>query len=393
MDQSEPFQNNIIYPILSLFTGGGFLDLGFINLGFEVAQAVEIEPNFIKSYNFALHNYFCKSTNQYIVSSKINHYPIERSIDVSNDLEQKKLVMKHEGICGLIGGPPCQDYSVGGKNAGIEGDKGKLINSYLTLVKKIKPKFLFFENVEGLYKVKRHRAAFDKFVEALEDAGYTVFHDILNVINYGHPQDRPRIALVAFRRDIISKIKKAGYIIEKDNSLLKGDRNDKYAFRWPKPTHENVKKMNWPKKMPFGSEINLNKPIANYELCVASVFDDLNDSFPNQNEFFNPRSYRFFEIAEGDTNRKSFKRLHRMKYSPTVAYGNNEVHLHPTKARRLSVREALRLQTVPDTYVLPKEVPLTHKFKLISNGVPTAKAELIATEIRRTLLIYDNLTK
>lgn len=391
MDQSRQFQSNIIYPILSLFSGGGFLDLGFINQGFEVAQAVEIEPNFIKSYNFAFHNYFCKSTNPYITSSRLKHYPIEKSIDVSNDLEQKKLVSEHSGICGLIGGPPCQDYSVGGKNAGIEGEKGKLINSYLKLVKKIRPKFLFFENVEGLYKVKRHRAAFDKFVEALEAAGYTVFHDILNVIDYGHPQDRPRIALVAFRRDIVSKLKKAGYLIEKNNSLLKGDRNEKYIFRWPQPTHENVKKMIWPKKVPFGSEIEIIKPIANYELCVASAFADLNDSIPNQSEFFNPKSYRFLKIFEGDTNRKSFKRLHRFKYSPTVAYGNNEVHLHPTEARRLTVREALRLQTVPDIYVLPSEIPLTHKFKLISNGVPTAKAELIAAEIRRTLSLYDQI--
>lgn len=97
------------------------------------------------------------------------------------------------------------------------------------------------------------------------------------------------------------------------------------------------------------------------------------------------------KIEEGDTNRKSFKRLHRLKYSPTVAYGNNEVHLHPTLPRRLTVREALRLQTVPDEYILPAEVPLTHKFKLISNGVPSAKAELIAKEIRRTLTLFVQL--
>jgi DNA (cytosine-5)-methyltransferase 1 len=51
----------------------------------------------------------------------------------------------------------------------------------------------------------------------------------------------------------------------------------------------------------------------------------------------------------------------------------------------------LRLQTVPDEYVLPKEVSLTHKFKLISNGVPTAIAELVAKEIRRTLTIFNQL--
>lgn len=80
--------------------------------------------------------------------------------------------------------------------------------------------------------------------------------------------------------------------------------------------------------------------------------------------------------------------MHRYRFNPTVAYGNNEVNLNPTEPRRLSVREALRLQTVPDEYVLPKGVSLTHEFKLISKGVPTAKAGLIAREIRRTLELF-----
>jgi len=79
---------------------------------------------------------------------------------------------------------------------------------------------------------------------------------------------------------------------------------------------------------------------------------------------------------------KSFKRLHRYRYSPTAWYGNNEVHLHPWKKRRLSVREALRLQTVPDTYVMPEEIPLCAKFKVIGNGVPCQLAQKIAESIR-----------
>ncbi len=83
--------------------------------------------------------------------------------------------------------------------------------------------------------------------------------------------------------------------------------------------------------------------------------------------------------------------MHRFRYSPTVAYGNNEVHLHPTEPRRLSVREGLRLQTVPDSYILPKDMTLTAKFKMISNGEPTLKADLLAKEIRRTLLMYKSV--
>ena len=82
---------------------------------------------------------------------------------------------------------------------------------------------------------------------------------------------------------------------------------------------------------------------------------------PNGQDMFNPYSEKFHIIDEGDVSGKSFKRLHRYRYSPTVWYGNNEVHLHPWKPRRLSVREALRIQTVPDGYVMPTTSTLTDK--------------------------------
>ena len=86
-------------------------------------------------------------------------------------------------------------------------------------------------------------------------------------------------------------------------------------------------------------------------------------------------------IAEGDDSRKSYKRLHRWRYSPTVAYGNNEVHLHPYKARRLTVAEALALQSLPKEFSLPPEMSLTDKFKTTGNGVPFKLSSGIAKTI------------
>ncbi|WP_075351365.1 DNA cytosine methyltransferase [Algoriphagus marinus] len=383
----------INYNVLSLFSGGGFLDIGFINQGFQITEAVEINQYFIEAYNFGLKSYFEKSENQYIKNGTVKHIPTLQPVDASCKKQQRRLKIEHSNITGIIGGPPCQDYSVGGKNGGIEGERGRLIYSYLDIVKKIKPKFLFFENVEGLYKTKRHRIAFDAFVKEIENSGYYVWHDLLNVLEYGYPQDRPRIALVAFQKRIINKVKKAGFQLEFDNLKLKYSHVENQVFHWPSPLFKNPKKFKWPENWEFGNskgEFELN---GHSSLCVQSVIGDLTDEHPNQKEHFNPKSIKFSEISEGDTNRKSFKRLHRFKYSPTVAYGNNEVHLHPTKPRRLTVREGLRLQTVPDEYILPEEMPLTPKFKLISNGVPTAKAELIAIEIKRTLNLYYDIIR
>ncbi len=379
------------YNVLSLFSGGGFLDIGFINQGFQISEAVEINPYFIDAYNFGLKTYFNKSDNIYIQNGAVSHIPIQNPVDASCKNHQKRLKKEHKGITGIIGGPPCQDYSVGGKNGGIDGERGRLIYSYLDIVKKIKPEFLFFENVEGLYKTKVHRKSFNGFVKEIENAGYYVWHDLLNVLEYGYPQDRPRIALVAFQKKIIKKLVKSGFKLEFDNFKLKFEHQENMVFKWPKPVYIKPKSLEWPKKWKFGNDIESYPSNGQYQLCVESVFKDLTNEHPNQTEHFMPKSDKFGLIDEGDTNRKSFKRLHRYRYSPTVAYGNNEVHLHPSKSRRLTVREGLRLQTVPDEYILPKEMPLTPKFKLISNGVPTAKAELIAGEIRRTLANYYNI--
>lgn len=383
--------------ILSLFSGGGFLDIGFMNNGFQIEEAFEINERFIQAYNFALSGYVKNEANSFFRSGLISHIDIENSTDVSKDNIQKDIAKKYSGISGIIGGPPCQDYSVGGKNKGIDGERGKLILSYFNVITQIKPLFLLFENVEGLYKTKAHNIGFTQMINGLKELGYSVWFDIINPLNYGFPQDRPRIIVVAFLNEVIETLQLKGYIFESDNEILKRTDNMNYIFKWPKLLFENPKAIVWPKKWEFGSDVIQEEihriPKEYHRLLVKNMLEDLEDDFPNQNESFNPISDKFLRIEEGDTYRKSFKRIHRYRFSPTVAYGNNEVHLHPTKPRRLTVREALRIQTVPDTYILPSDIPLTSKFKMISNGVPVGQANLIAMEIRRTLdLYYANKT-
>jgi DNA (cytosine-5)-methyltransferase 1 len=381
--------------ILSLFSGGGFLDIGFINQGFSISESIEINPHYVKAYNYALTKYIeltiCKPQ-----SNNIGQFTeIVTSVDLNNKEEQARIGHDHFKISGIIGGPPCQDFAQGGKNVGITGERGKLLYSYLSIVTKVQPSFIFIENVSGLVTTAKHKIEFDKFLNKIRKAGYELWWDVLNTLNYGFPQDRNRLVIVGFKQEIVKKLQKSGYILEHNNELLKSSDSDSFIFKWPTIKYKDPKKMNWPKKNKFKKNgLKKDSILKNgcvEELCVSYAFRNLNNSSPNQDEHFRPKSDKFSFIEEGDTNRKSFKRLHRYRYSPTVAYGNNEVHLHPTKARRLTVREALRLQTVPDEYILPKDLPLTHKFKIISNGVPTKKAELIAKEIKRTLNLYYEL--
>ncbi len=141
--------------------------------------------------------------------------------------------------------------------------------------------------------------------------------------------------------------------------------------------HYDVKKLfglSWPALEPF--EAHSEKPIPENlpkELTVEFWFKR-NDvvNHPNKDMYFKPKAglKKFEVIQEGDDKKKSYKRLHRWRYSPTVAYGNNEVHLHPYKVRRISVAEALALQSLPQDFVIPTNITLTNAFKAIGNGVP-----------------------
>jgi len=94
----------------------------------------------------------------------------------------------------------------------------------------------------------------------------------------------------------------------------------------------------WPKTSPFRAELEPTNCPA--ELTVNFWFKRNNvEDHPNAANYFKPRAglSKFQVIAEGDDSKKSFKRLHRGRYSPTVCYGNNEVHLHPCLPRRISV--------------------------------------------------------
>ena len=155
-----------------------------------------------------------------------------------------------------------------------------------------------------------------------------------------------------------------------------------FDFSWPKPKYPNAfTSINWPDKSPYGSPDVIKPQNVPYELCVEKCVNGA-EILPNGNEFFslskNEESRK--DIHEGDTKRRSFKRLHRFRYSPTTCFGNNEVFLHPYKNRRLTVREALRIQSVDDKYIWGPE-RYSAKFKIIGNGVPVRLAEAVAKEL------------
>lgn len=361
--------------IFSFFAGAGFLDLGFEQSGFyETLFVNEIHEPFMdiykysrKSMGIAVPKYgYCLSD----VTSFLNQ-------DVLKDMKVKvKSARNDHQLVGFIGGPPCPDFSVGGKNKGKDGENGKLSGTYTELICKIKPDFFLFENVKGLYRTLKHREFFELIKKKFQKAGYYLTEELINAIEYGAPQDRERIILVGFHKNIVKKL---GMKV-KDGHLVGFDWNANKLYLL-----KDIQGKSWPQITTYSENSVIPEPQNIIkELTVAYWFDKNDvDKHPNKDKYFTPRNglQRFKEIPEGDDKKKSYKRLHRWRYSPTAAYGNNEVHLHPYKSRRISAAEALALQSLPKEFVLPDSITLSNMFKSIGNGVPYMAAKGLALNI------------
>jgi DNA (cytosine-5)-methyltransferase 1 len=353
--------------IFSFFSGCGFLDLGFEENSFEILFVNEFNSDFMNAYKHSRE--VLKKQNPLFGYS-------EDSIDIFLDSKNKKQLIENIksaktefSTIGFIGGPPCPDFSVAGKNKGYEGENGRLSQSYIDLIKSAKPDWFLFENVRGLWKTKKHREFYDELKKELTASGYELSDRLINSLEFGAPQDRERVFLFGTRKE------------------LKLDTKNRFDFiKYKKFDIDEVKKYDWPEQTPFG---NKNEPLMPlHELSVQYWFSKNKvENHPNSLNVFTPRAglARFLVIDEGDVSRKSYKRLHRYRYSPTVAYGNNEVHLHPTKPRRITVAEALSLQSLPQKFELPQTMTLSAMFKTIGNGVPFLMASGIAKSIHNHL--------
>jgi len=356
-----------MHSIISFFTGAGFLDLGFEHAGFRIDMVNEYAPEFLDGY---MHS------RELLGSPRPRYGHHLGSIEEFNSgahLAILKAVVddiRRSGRkVGFVGGPPCPDFSIGGKNAGSEGDHGRLTSIYFGLISQIKPDFFVFENVEGLWRTKVHRQFYDEQKAIVANAGFTLHDRLTSAVAYGVGQDRKRIFLVG---------------------VLHGCQDLKFPFESTMTHSEDVLALEWPTVKSFaqGDELDFPEGLGlPRELTVQHWFDQNDvENHPNGGMWFNPQSDKFHTVPEGDVKKKSFKRLHRWRYSPTAAYGNNEVHLHPYEPRRISVSEALAIQSLPAEYQLPEDMPLSACFKTIGNGVPYLAALGLAKSLEMHLV-------
>ncbi|MCQ2702942.1 DNA (cytosine-5-)-methyltransferase [Helicobacter pylori] len=166
--------------IASLFSGIGGLDLGFIQNGFEIVWANDFDKHAVETY-------------------KAN---IGQNI-ILGDIEIEK-----DHICGhdiLIGGFPCQPFSTLGSLQGFEDKRGTLFFTICEIIKKHRPKIVVLENVKNLINHNKGES-FKRILFELNELDYQVNYDILNTLDFGIPQQRNRVFIVALRKNSFTNL-------------------------------------------------------------------------------------------------------------------------------------------------------------------------------------------
>jgi DNA (cytosine-5)-methyltransferase 1 len=327
---------------LSLFSGGGGLDVGFHDAGFDILAMVEIEEKFANTLraNCGLGKYFNEA--------KTIHGDV-RNFDPPDDLH----------IDFIIGGPPCQTFSAAGRRAagvqGIDDDRGMLFTEYIRLVKHLSPKGFLFENVYGITGAQNG----DSWVEirkAFAEAGYKIFYRVLDAADYGVPQHRERLFIVG--------IKKGEYF-------------------FPKPTHGPDSPDHFPYYTAGKAVSSLEIAIEDREKIVGGRFGSLLvDIPPGLNYSFYTENMRhpkpvfawrskfsdFLYKADPDTPVRTIK-----------AQGGQYTGPFHWENRPFSIGELKRLQTIPDKYkvVGGRQVAIQQ----IGNSVPPQIARILALSI------------
>lgn len=326
--------------LISLFSGAGGLDLGFENAGFRVGSAYEIRPDAVASYNF----------NR--PERPVAHCADIRALKVSQVLSD---LGDPSSILGIVGGSPCQGFSQANEWRSEADARNNLLNRYVKLLGELNQRvpvgFFVLENVVGLTR-HPHKRRFVALQQSLSSLGFNVTWGVLDAADFAVPQTRQRIFVVGF------------------NAKIFGDR------AWTPPTGSGIRQT---VRKAIG---HLPEPTY-FRRGIAA--DDI--SFHPNHWCMVPRSQRFTKpgfLVPGKSFSKSFKTLSWDKPSFTVAYGNREVHVHPNCHRRLSVLEAMLLQSFPETYVLKGS--LSSQITQISEAVPPKLALEVASSVRDQLL-------
>lgn len=312
------------------FAGAGGLTTGFVMAGFKPVYSVEIMPEAVRTYN--------KN-----ISKKFNDEILDTRDITNSDVKREAIAkLKKEKVDLIIGGFPCQGFSMAGPRV-VDDPRNSLYIHMLEIIKEVKPKVVVMENVTGLRSMLEGKVEM-KILKDFQKAGYKISVHTLNSADYGVPQQRKRVIFIA------NKINKTNL--------------------FPKPILKS-----------------------NTYISIKDAISDLMDNKEDiefNHEFTKHKpemKLRMSDVKEGNSLYKGYSDAWKKPYwdkpSPTVKENHGGVFIHPKKQRVMTPRELARLQSFPDDFIFCG----SKKWQLvqIGNAVPPILGKAIAISVKKML--------
>jgi DNA (cytosine-5)-methyltransferase 1 len=361
---------------ISLFSGIAGLDEGIHQAGFVPVFCSEIDKNAFETLT-----HWCKRRRvSPIFARDIN--------EVDPGALKQDLGFRINELDLLVGGPPCQSFSLIGSRLAMEDDRGLLLLKMIQFARVFKPKVVLIEQVKGLLSAKgsdgKSGSAFLSILRELKELGYTVSYKVLRAADYGAAQLRDRIFIIGFY----------------------GDKE----FDFPRPTHFDLEKNS--------DQQNLFNEVKPY-LTLRDAIGDLPtptkkgaiETVPSHVDITPARDIeRITGVPEGEclarqlhlpasqrqrlNPAKDTTKFRRMAWNkPALTLRGGEAFYHPTESRYLTPREYLRIHGFTDEHILYGPirgrcgiVSDLDQHRLVANAVPPPLAKAVAIEIYKQLL-------
>lgn len=369
--------------IVDLFCGAGGLSLGFVQEGFYVALANDIEPCCLDTY---AHNH-PETPRDHIVLGDIR--------DVVADLGNRTI---GKDIDIVVGGPPCQGFSMANRQRLIDDPRNYLYKNYIEVVKKTQPKFFVMENVKGMIGVS------NQVKEDFIKIGYAVECCVFNAKDFGVPQNRERLIYIGNRLGIDNVL-----IIEKIHQVAK--QSKKYVLRDALFGLRPLQASRERNATECTSDSSGGKIEANSIQEANEYINKINDGIKShvvcnhKARYNNDRDIEIFgRLYQGDRSddpkiadimpyasrndifKDKYFKLEEDKICKTITAHMKfdcNMYIHPTQARGLTPREAARVQSYPDDYFF--RGPYTKTYMQIGNSVPPILGRAIASVLKEYL--------
>lgn len=342
--------------VADLFSGVGGLSQGFIQAGFNISLAIEFDSSIANAY-------------------KLNHPHTEVYNEDISSMDFVALHKKHSDIDIVVGGPPCQGYSQKGKRLQLNDPRNFLFQRFVDFVKEFNPKYFVIENVPNILTTANGYFK-DQIISSFNDLGYSVSCGVLCALDFGVPQDRRRAVFIGVKGNnpVLLPVPTGAKTTIQDAIydlpfILSGQGEERSSYD-KSPTSD------YQKMMRGDCDVLYNHVATNHS---SEALAKLALIPKGKGKEVLPKELLTKSIYSG-----TWCRLLEDGYAPTITTRfdtpSSGRFTHPVLDRCLTIREAARIQSFPDSFIFYGN--RTSQMKQVGNAVPPMLAYQIASVIK-----------